>query len=108
MHLRATALSDVGQRRAANEDRYVLAADLGLYLVADGMGGHKAGQVAAELAAQAAVDALRTLVDASASLAEKLRYAVAAANIPNRVSQAFIGDWQAPRSRKPTTWPYMV
>jgi serine/threonine protein phosphatase PrpC len=80
MHLRATALSDVGRRRAANEDRYALAADLGLYLVADGMGGHTAGQVAAELAAQAAVDALRTLVDASASLAEKLRYAVAAAN----------------------------
>jgi protein phosphatase len=80
MHMRATALSDVGQRRAANEDRYALAADLGLYLVADGMGGHTAGQVAAELAAQAAVDALRTLVDASASLAEKLRYAVAAAN----------------------------
>lgn len=80
MHMRATALSDVGQRRAANEDRYALAADLGLYLVADGMGGHTAGQVAADLAAQAAVDALRTLVDASASLAEKLRYVVAAAN----------------------------
>jgi len=44
------------------------------------MGGHTAGQVAAELAAQAAVDAMRNLVDASASLAEKLRYAVAAAN----------------------------
>lgn len=80
MHLSATALSDVGRRRTANEDRYALAGDLGLYLVADGMGGHTAGQVAAELAAQGAVDALRTLVDASASLAEKLRYAVASAN----------------------------
>jgi protein phosphatase len=80
MHLNAAALSDVGLRRAANEDRYALAAELGLFLVADGMGGHTAGQVAAELAAQAAVDALETLVDASASLAEKLRYAVAAAN----------------------------
>lgn len=80
MHLHATALSHVGQRRAGNEDRYALAADLGLYLVADGMGGHTAGQVAAELAAQATVDALRTLVDAPASLAEKLRFAVAAAN----------------------------
>jgi serine/threonine protein phosphatase PrpC len=80
MHLRAAALSDVGRRRASNEDRYALAAELGLYLVADGMGGHTAGQLAAELAAQAAVDALQTLVDASASLAEKLRYAVAAAN----------------------------
>jgi protein phosphatase len=36
--------------------------------------------VASELAVQAAVGALRTLVDASASLTEKLRYSVAAAN----------------------------
>lgn len=80
MQLRAAALSDVGRRRATNEDRCAVAADLGLYLVADGMGGHRAGQMAAQLAAQGAVDALRTLVDASASLAEKLRYSVAAAN----------------------------
>jgi serine/threonine protein phosphatase PrpC len=44
------------------------------------MGGHTAGQVASELAAQAAVSALGTLMDASASLTEKLRYSVAAAN----------------------------
>jgi protein phosphatase len=80
MNLRSAAVSDVGLRRRANEDCYALAADLGLYLVADGMGGHTAGQVASELAAQAAVGALRTLVDASASLTEKLRYSVAAAN----------------------------
>jgi protein phosphatase len=80
MILRAAALTDVGLRRHANEDCYALAAELGLYLVADGMGGHRAGQVASELAAQAAVGALRTLVDASASLTEKLRYSVAAAN----------------------------
>jgi protein phosphatase len=67
-------------RRKANEDCYALAPDIGLYLVADGMGGHAAGQLASELAAQAAVNALRTLVDASASLTEKLRYATAAAN----------------------------
>jgi protein phosphatase len=80
MNLRAAALSDVGRRRRSNEDCYALAADLGLYLVADGMGGHTAGQVASRLAAEAAVGALRTLVDAPATLAEKLRYAVAAAN----------------------------
>jgi serine/threonine protein phosphatase PrpC len=80
MNLRAAALSDVGRRRRSNEDCYALASELGLYLVADGMGGHTAGQVASRLAAEAAVGALRTLVDAPATLAEKLRFSVAAAN----------------------------
>lgn len=80
MRLRAAALSDVGLRRRSNEDCYAVAAELGLYLVADGMGGHRAGQLASELAAEAAVRALGTLLDATASLTEKLRYSVAAAN----------------------------
>lgn len=80
MILRTAAGSDVGRRRTANEDRYAMAPELGLFLVADGLGGHVAGQVASELAAEAALRAVRTLEGAGTSLAEKLRYAAIAAN----------------------------
>jgi PPM family protein phosphatase len=39
-----------GLRRTGNEDAYCARADLGLYVVADGMGGHAAGEVASKIA----------------------------------------------------------
>jgi serine/threonine protein phosphatase PrpC len=46
----ASALSDRGLHRADNEDQYLIDESLGLYVVCDGMGGHAAGEVAAERA----------------------------------------------------------
>jgi len=80
MLLRSAASTHVGMKRQSNEDRYAIVPDLGLYLVADGMGGHKAGQVASHLAAEGSIRAIEALQGASVSLAERLRHAVACAN----------------------------
>jgi PPM family protein phosphatase len=42
--------SDVGRKRAENEDRFFIDAPRGIFLVVDGLGGHAAGERAAEIA----------------------------------------------------------
>jgi protein phosphatase len=52
-------LSHVGLRRELNEDTYYGDAELGLWLVADGMGGHDSGEVASALARDTIVREVR-------------------------------------------------
>ena len=54
----AFGVSDIGRRRLSNEDAYLVDNDIGLYVVADGMGGHNAGEVASG----EAVDTLHGMV----------------------------------------------
>ncbi|MFN3322278.1 MAG: PP2C family protein-serine/threonine phosphatase [Bryobacteraceae bacterium] len=54
--LEAYGLSDPGCVRSNNEDYFLLSPELGLYVVADGMGGAQAGEHASKLAAETVFD----------------------------------------------------
>jgi serine/threonine protein phosphatase PrpC len=56
MRFSVSACTDVGRKRAANEDFYALEEKLGLFVVADGLGGHVAGRRASELGVGAFVE----------------------------------------------------
>lgn len=47
---RCFGMTDVGRAREKNEDNFILIPGQGLYIVADGMGGHASGQLASKLA----------------------------------------------------------
>ena len=64
MRLSSASATDTGLRRSINEDNLSVRDDLGLYVVADGMGGHAAGDVASE----AAVEGIVAFVEATVAM----------------------------------------
>lgn len=85
--LEAFGLSDPGCVRPNNEDCYLIAPDMGLYVVADGMGGAQAGERASKLA----VDTLAAFIgNPGHATAEMLAQAFQEAN--NHVMNAASND----------------
>ena len=69
--IESAGLSDTGKKRKGNEDTLLVDDDIGLYVVADGMGGHRAGEIASQMVVESIRDYIKSFhegkVTASAS-----------------------------------------
>lgn len=75
---RAVGVTNQGMVRKNNEDAYYCDDEQGLYIVIDGMGGHRAGEIAAKIALECLIQNL-TKEDKSAA-SERIRSAIITAN----------------------------
>jgi PPM family protein phosphatase len=70
LQIKSSGITDVGLKREGNEDAFSVEDALGLYIVADGMGGHLAGEIASRVAVEIINKAFRKWSAKNASESE--------------------------------------
>ncbi|WP_321366716.1 Stp1/IreP family PP2C-type Ser/Thr phosphatase [uncultured Desulfuromusa sp.] len=78
MKLQVCAKTDIGLTRKNNEDSLYVDKEQGLFIIADGMGGHAAGEIASRIAVDTVRQALQTID--RANILEQLKHAIEKAN----------------------------
>lgn len=99
--IESSGITDVGRKRKGNEDALFLDDDQKLYVVSDGMGGHKAGEVASEIVVETLRDYLKRfkkdndveeLADSDATLSKKANRLLSGIHLANK------GVWKVSNS----------
>jgi serine/threonine protein phosphatase PrpC len=98
LRVKACGLSDVGLTRVHNEDYFEIDARHHLYVVADGMGGHSAGEVAAHIAVKAIHDFIEKSVDRDATRSLRHLKSMVSPGAPDPSSTAGDGRASSPPS----------
>ncbi|MGP8283325.1 MAG: Stp1/IreP family PP2C-type Ser/Thr phosphatase [Desulfomonilaceae bacterium] len=73
-------LTDPGRQRRLNEDSFYVNEDIGLFIVADGMGGHNAGEVASSIAITVVSSVIEGGLDSAKDPVELVRQGISSAN----------------------------